>query len=194
VRIGIVADIHEAVEPLARALSEFRRCGVDQVVNLGDVCDTLGLGLGRVGEVVALLRECGATGVWGNHDFGACFDVPDEVRRRTPSDVLDFMATMQPQLVVGGCRFSHVEPWLDPYKIEDLWYYEGPPTERSLFMGHMHCWLVMTPERRISWGGEQPLALKPGERHLVAVAAVLDGWCALYDTEDDVLTPIRCGD
>jgi hypothetical protein len=205
VRIGIVADIHEAVEPLARALAEFRRRGVDQVVNLGDACDTLSLG--KTGEVVALLRDCGAVGVWGNHDFGACYDVPDEVRRRTPPDVLEYLATMQPHLVLGGCRFTHNETWLDPHKMEDLWYYEGLPDtpekaarsfaaapERRLFIGHLHQWLAMTPAGRVDWNGERPLTLELGQRYLIAIAAVLDGWCALYDSASTVFTPIRCAE
>ena len=35
--------------------------------------------------------------------------------------------TLQPHLEIGGCLFTHVEPWLDPHKVEDLWYFDGPP-------------------------------------------------------------------
>jgi hypothetical protein len=164
------------------------------------------LGRGRIGEVAALLRECSAVGVWGNHDFGACYDVSEEVRRLTPPNVLEYMATMQPQLVVGGCRFSHVEPWLNAHNIEDLWYYEGPPdtpekvrrsfnavSERCMFIGHFHQWRVMTADGQVPWEGAEPLRLQPGLRHLVVVAPVFEGWCGLYDTEDSLLTPIPCG-
>lgn len=68
-RIGILADIHEAIELLQRALAKFRHCGVDLVFSLGDACDTFSP-VGRAGEVVALLREAGAVGVWSNHDVG----------------------------------------------------------------------------------------------------------------------------
>ena len=37
--IGLVTDIHDHVEPLARALDLFRRRGVDQVITLGDSCE-----------------------------------------------------------------------------------------------------------------------------------------------------------
>jgi len=204
VRIGILADIHEAIEPLRRALVEFRRMGVDQVVSLGDACDTCGT-VGRAGETVALLREARAVGVWGNHDFGLCGDVPSELRQRAAPGVLDFMASMQPHLVLEGCRFSHVEPWLDACQIENLWYFDGLPDtaekagrsfaavpERHLFVGHMHCWLVITPTGRVDWIGETPLALRREPRYLVAVAAVVDGWCAIYDTAPEELTPVRC--
>jgi tetratricopeptide (TPR) repeat protein len=36
--MGLLADIHEAVEPLREALALFRRRGVERVVHLGDIC------------------------------------------------------------------------------------------------------------------------------------------------------------
>jgi hypothetical protein len=205
-RIGIVADVHETIEPLRRALAEFRSRGAELVVSLGDACDTFSP-VGRAGEVVALLREARAVGVWGNHDIGLCVDVPEKIRRRAGPAVLEYMAGMRPQLVVEGCRFSHVEPWLDARKVEDLWYFDGPPDtpekaarsfaavpERHLFVGHFHRWLVMTPSGRVDWNGEGPVRLADGTRYLVVVAPVLSGWCALFDTAESRLTPVRCAD
>ena len=203
-RLGIVADIHEAVEPLQRALTEFHRRGVDQVVSLGDACDTFSR-VGRSGEVVALLREAHAVGVWGNHDFGLSYDVSERLRQETPPDVLEYMATMQPHLVINGCRFSHVEPWLDACKIENLWYFDGPPDtpekaarswtavpESRLFIGHFHRWLVMTAGGRVAWDGQGTLALAAEVRQLIVVAPVFQGWCAVYDTSDALLTAVSC--
>ncbi len=203
-RIGIVADIHEAIESLQQALYEFRIHQVDMVVSLGDACDTFGPA-GRSAEVAALLRNAGAVGVWGNHDLGLCCDVSDEIHRVAAPELLDYMSSMQPQLVVAGCRFSHVEPWLDARRLEDLWYFDGLPDtservgrnfaavpEQTLFVGHLHCWLVMTAAGRVAWNGESPLILQPGTRHLVVVAAVVNGWCAIFDTSESRLTPIRC--
>ena len=183
-RIGIVADIHDAVEALQCALAEFRSRQVDLVISLGDAGDTFSPA-GRAGEVVALLEGAGAVGVWGNHDVGLCFDVPERLRREAGPQVLAYMAGMQPQLVVAGCRFSHVEPWLDARRVEHLWYFDGPPDtpekvarsfaavpERHLFVGHFHRWLVMTPLGRIEWNGEAPLALGGESRYLVVVAPV----------------------
>lgn len=203
-RLGIVTDIHEAVEPLKRALLEFRSRQVDQVISLGDACDIFS-SAGRAREVVALLREAGAVGVWGNHDVGLCVDVSDRIRTEAGADVIAYMSGMQPQLVVAGCRFSHVEPWLDARRVEDLWYFDGPPDtsekaarsfavvpESFLFVGHFHRWLVMTASGRVDWNGETPLKLDQGTRHLIVVAPVVSGWCAIFDTEEAILTPIRC--
>jgi hypothetical protein len=203
-RIGIVADIHEAIESLQQALNEFHARQVDMVVSLGDACDTFGPA-GRSTEVAALLRNAGAVGVWGNHDIGLCRDVSDEIRCVAAPEFLEYMGGMQPQLVIADCRFSHVEPWLDARRLDDLWYFDGPPDtpekagrsfdavpEQYLFVGHMHRWLAMTPTGRLDWCGEAPLAMQPDTRHLVVVAAVVNGWCAIFDTAESRLTPIRC--
>jgi hypothetical protein len=204
-RIGIVTDIHEAIVPLKRALEEFRRRSVDQVVSLGDACDSFSR-VGRAAEVVALLRATGAVGVWGNHDFGLARDVPQIIREGAAPEVLEYMGTMEPYLAIEDCRFSHVEPWLDANKAENLWYYDGPPDsadkaarsfaavpQRCLFMGHLHRWLVMTPAGQVPWAGTEPLELSPNTRYLIVVGPVTHGCCAIYDTASSRLTPIACG-
>jgi hypothetical protein len=42
-----------------------------------------------------------------------------------------FVGGLQPRMEIDGCLFAHVEPWLDPEKIEDLWYLEGLPGNSS---------------------------------------------------------------
>jgi hypothetical protein len=205
VRLGLVADIHEAVEPLGRALAEFRARGVDQVVCLGDACDTFAV-VSRPDETAALLRGAGAVGVWGNHDVALCLGVDERARRRAAPATLEYLETFRPQLELAGCRFSHVDPWLDPHKVDDLWYLGGAPDtpekaarsfaavpERVLFVGHFHRWLVMTPAGRVPWNGEGPLELAAPERYLVVLAPVVGGWCAVYDAEASRLTPVWCG-
>jgi predicted phosphodiesterase len=205
-RIRILADIHEHVGELRRALAVLKEHGADRLVVLGDVCgmDT------SLEESVEILDEAGAIGVWGNHDFGLCRDNPrPEDRRRFGERVLTFMGRLQPRLEVEGCLFTHVEPWLDPEKIEDLWYFDGPPEtpeqvarifaaahNRVMFVGHYHRWLLVTPEGIQPWGGDGPIVLEAGNRHLVAINAVCQGKCALFETERGLLTPFdlgRCG-
>jgi predicted phosphodiesterase len=168
-RIGILADIHEHVGELRRALAVLKEHGADRLVVLGDVCEMST----RLEETVAILDEAGAIGVWGNHDFGLCRDNPrPEDRRRFGARVLDFMGRLQPRLEVEGCLFTHVEPWLDPETVEDLWYFDGPPEtpeqvarifaaarNRVMFTGHYHRWLLVTPEGIQSWAGDRPIVL-----------------------------------
>lgn len=202
-RIGILADIHDDEGRLAAALTQMRRHRTDRIVVLGDTLNCMGDA--DVAIVVDLLREADAIGVWGNHDFGLCQNVNEAVQRRFAPAVLDFMGRLQPYLRLEGCHFSHVEPWLDPWDLVQLWYFDGLPDtpekaarsfaaapDRFLFVGHFHRWLLMTPNGQVQWFGTEPLRLDTWQRCLVAVAPVCDGHCAVLDTDRMELAPLRC--
>jgi predicted phosphodiesterase len=201
-RLGILADIHEQTRQLRRAIAVLQEHGVDRFVVLGDVFE---MGK-RIEETVGRLQEVGAVGVWGNHDIGLCFDPDEKACERYSAAVLRFMGALQPRLEIDGCLFTHVEPWLDPHKVEDFWYFDGPPDSpeklaksfaavphRVLFIGHMHRWLLGTPDGLLPWRGENPVRLGGPTRYLVVVHAVWDGRCALFDTETNELTPLGEG-
>ena len=196
-----MSDIHDDVTHLRGALAELASLAVDQVVVLGDTLTCSGPT--HAEEVVRLLVATEAIGVWGNHDMGLCRDVSDDVRDIYDLSVLTFMSTLRPQLDFGGCFFSHVDPWLDPRDITQLWYFGGSPDtpekaarsfaavpHRFLFLGHFHQWLLMTPSCRIAWDGTEPILLGGFERCLIVVAPVFNGHCAVFDTERAQLTPL----
>lgn len=203
-RLGLVTDIHNHAAELARALELFRERGVEQVVTIGDTLDAFAGG-GGAAEVAALLQECGAIGVWGNHDFTFCREVPERVRVRHPQMVLDVMARMQPRLVIGDCHFSHKESSVDPHDVSQLWDLSEPRLDliqRSQlafaavanqwqFVGHYHRWWAATPAGAVSWSGNDPLRFESAQRYFVVVAAVCDGWCGVLDTERCYLEPLR---
>ena len=201
-KLGLLADVHEAVEPLSEALRTFRQEGVDQVLVLGDVFETGA----RIRETCRLLADAGAIGVYGNHDFGLCVDPTADVRARYAGVVQEFMATLGPRLEFAGCLLTHVEPWLDPNRIEDLWYFGGIPQTPAQFQrifqavphalvlgGHMHQWLLVTPDRLEPWQGDCPLQLAPDRRYFVVVDALCNGSFAILDTDSRRLTPLHAG-
>jgi hypothetical protein len=202
-RIGILADIHEHVGELRRALTALKDHGADLLVFLGDVC---GMHTG-LEEAVELLDDAGVIGVWGNHDFGLCGANPTEGDRLRYSDrLLGFMGRLRPRLEVEGCLFTHVEPWLDPEKVEDLWFFDGPPEtpervarifaavpNRLMFVGHYHRWLLVSPEGIRPWSGGGPIVLEASSHYLVTVHAVFCGKCALFDTGTNELVPLDVG-
>ena len=163
-KLGIITDVHEAIEHLTDALATFEQIGVDQIVVLGDV-----LLLGEAGsQVCELLADKNVVGVWGNHDFGFCGDPEAAVQKGFSQVAVDFLTSLRPRLEINGYHFSHVEPWLDPNDIVDLWYFEGPPDTNEkvarifssvpnqvMFAGHYHRWLLVTPEgmsrRNVFW-------------------------------------------
>ena len=198
--LGLLADIHEAVEPLREALGLFERHGVEEVVVLGDICRMHR----RLEETVALLHQARAVGVWGNHDFGLCREVTDDVRQRFSSAILDYTTTLGATYVREDCLFTHVEPWLDTNDITQLWYFEPSPqtpaefarsfnavSQRVLFSGHVHRWTLATPEGIVEWTGKTPIRLEPPGRYFVTIGAVVAGHAAIFDTITGDLIPLR---
>lgn len=197
-KLGLVTDIHEQVAPLRIALEHFARDRVDKIVVIGDVF-MLGEDLD---ETCRLLAGANAIGVWGNHDFGICSDPSSEQRAAYSPTTMAFLTSLRPRLEVEGCYFSHVEPWLDPENVADLWYFDGPPDEhekldrifravpnRVMFGGHYHKWLLVTPEGVRDWSGGESIRLSPQERYYVVIGALCDGWYAIYDTDSRELEP-----
>lgn len=199
-RIGILADIHEDAPKLALALQRFREEGVHQVVVLGDVVFQMGRYLH---QTIALLAEAGAVGVWGNHDLGLCHEPDERFKKRYAGPVFDFMQNLHPRLELEGCLFTHGLPYYDA--TDPVVYYLGERPETTeglamsfaaasqpvLFVGHFHRWLVASPRSRLAWCGTEPIRLRLDERYLVVVAAVCDGWCAVFDTDSREMAPFH---
>ena len=196
-KLGLITDVHEDIEHLQVALNCFRKANVDRIVMIGDVVAMTH----RLEETCRLLAEADAGGVWGNHDFGLCVDPNVELRSRYSSIVINYMTSLRPRIEIDGCLFMHVEPWLDPESLADLWYFEGPLSvhgnlsrifdavpHRIMFAGHYHQWLLATPEGICDWNGDAPIRLTDG-RYFVVVGAVCEGRYATFDTETFELCP-----
>ena len=196
-RLGLLADIHEDVGHLRHALARFREENVDQIIVLGDIVLTSR----KLEETCALLAKAAVVGVWGNHDYGLSYNPSDALRQQYRGTVLDVMTSFKPRIQMCGCLFTHVEPWLNPTCLQDLWYYEGPPdtpeklrrifdstSAHTMFGGHLHRWLAATPEGITDWDGQAPIQLN-GDRYYVVVGAVCQGRYAIFDTETLELVP-----
>lgn len=197
-RLGLLADIHEEIELLDRAVARLRAAGVDRFLLLGDLFETGK----RLEALVEHLEPLDAIGVWGNHDFGLCREVTAWVKERFSPRVLDYFARLRPRIELDGYLFQHVEPHLDPEKIEDLWGLEAdepydPARDfaatgfRAAFLGHRHRWSAVDPEGPLDWDGRTPLLLDPGRRHVVIIHAVQQGYCACLDTTRGEVAPFR---
>ncbi len=198
-RIGILSDIHEAVELLEVAIERLSREGVDRFVVLGDVFETGP----RMDETVRLLESVGAFGVYGNHDFGLCVDPSGYVLDRFSRPTLAYMGTLLPRMELDGCFFAHREPWLDCSELTQIWHVdeEELPAEaiaksfdavphRMILIGHFHRWQAFIRQGPLPWEGPGPLVLPRQSPALVVVAAVCDGHAAILETRTRVLTPV----
>jgi predicted phosphodiesterase len=201
-RIGILADIHEDIQALKKAVDALQTEPVERLAVLGD----LFYAGERIEETVDILAEAGAVGVWGNHDLGLCHEPTPRLLARYPARVFDFLKTLRTRLEMDGCLFCHGLPHWDPTDPEAYYLSDWPESAAGLagsfaasscrvtFVGHFHRWLTATPEGVDSWDGCEPVFLSLARRHLVAVAAVCDGWCAIYDSVSGRLSPCRIAD
>ncbi len=198
-KLGILSDIHEAVEMLERALARFDREGVDRVLVLGDVFETGP----RMDETVALLDRAGAFGVYGNHDYGLCVEPTAYIRDRFSAPVLDYMARLRPRIEVEGSLFAHREPWLDAADLFQIWHVDEEPLtseliarsfdavpHRSIFVGHFHCWRAFDRSGPLPWLGDAPFVFPEDRSTLMIVHAVCEGYTATLDTATRQLNPI----
>ena len=160
----------------------------------------------RMQETCELLSDAEVIGVWGNHDLGLCVDPSVALREKHGDLVINFMSSLQPRLEICGCLFQHVEPWLNPNDILDLWYFEGVPDtpekvarvfqavpNRIAFAGHYHRWLMVTPDGVTDWAGENAIQLTEPGRFFVVIGALCYGRYAIFDTESFELVPREIG-
>lgn len=198
-RIGVLADIHGHIENLQKAIARLSAEGVDKFVVLGDLI----VNTTNARETVALLQECGAVGVWGNHELGLCADLDEELRVAYTPPVIEYFSTLHSQFECGDMLFSHTMP--DQDATDPLTYYLGPSPDdqealkacfaafphRLMLVGHFHCWFAASDQGRLDWRGELPLPLDRERRYFFIVDAVMKGCAAIIDDELDQLTPVR---
>lgn len=200
--IGILADIHEHVGHLKSALTALRARRVDRIVMLGDVIETGA----HIDQTVKLLRDAGATGVWGNHDLGLSHEPEPRVVKRFSANVRDYFAALTAKLEIDDLLFSHGLPTWDPtdpaaYYLSAKPWMEGALkpvfdayAQSVIFVGHHHCWFAADQTGAIAWAEGEVMTLNLARRYLIVVHAVMDGWCATFDTSSRVLTPLRIGE
>ena len=202
-RYGLVTDIHSYAAQLAAALQLLQSQGVEQIVSIGDAFDAF-RPRGETESVAEQLESCRAVGVWGNHDFGLSCNISDALRQRYPARMLEYTAGLQPRLTLDDCHFSHKEAPVDPHDLAQLWGSEESPFDlpdrarrafahniaRWQFVGHYHQWWAGTADGPVDWHGERVLHLPPDQRWFIVVAAVCDGYCALFDSDRAELHPL----
>ena len=198
-KLGLISDVHEHVDNLRECLHRLQGEGVDQIVMLGDVYE-----LGhRIRPTCELLAQANVAGVWGNHDLGLCVNPTAEMHQNYGNVVIEYMTSLKARMVIEDCYFAHIEPWLNPDQLEDLWFFEGMPEtaerreqifaaqpQRVFFAGHYHRWLLVSPDRTEAWDGSAPICLKEG-RHFVVLNTLIRGSFATYDTVTGWLIPRR---
>ncbi len=204
-KIGLITDVHNDVVRLRNALEIFSLRGVDQILTIGDTFDPMKEPDGIL-EIAQLLSDRKVIGVWGNHDYCFCREIPECYIARYPSAMFDYLKTIGPRIELGEMHFSHREVYVDPFDPIQLWDLTGEEIDnldrakralreysyRLQFVGHYHSWMAFDPTGQLDWNGNRKLQFKQNQRYFVVVAALRDGWCAVLDTNEQSLEPIEC--
>jgi predicted phosphodiesterase len=108
VKLAILSDIHANLEALEATLQQISSQAVDRILHLGDLVGYNS----NPAECIALLRQCSAFCIAGNHDQATCGQITTDgfssagaravtwTRRRLSADDLGFLAGLPLQLSV----------------------------------------------------------------------------------------------
>lgn len=109
-RLAIISDVHSNLEALRATLDDISMQEADRILCLGDI---VGYNTDPA-ECIALLQECGAVCVAGNHDRAVCGQIPTDdfgfvgsrailwTRRQLDPGALSFLAGLPLKTKIGN--------------------------------------------------------------------------------------------
>jgi predicted phosphodiesterase len=203
-RIGLLSDNHGRLRVLKRAIGALRRRGADQLIHLGDFCDSLHRR--DPAAIVRVLKENGVLAVMGNNDYivEKRLALKNGRDREVSAGVRAYLGDLPVRIVNGDLCFAHslpfdsirslYEPVDDGTTVKAAEIFSRTE-HRILFCGHSHLSVLFRfsgdrlsreplPDRR-------PLELDPSERFIIVVGALELGCCALYDRQKGVYETVR---
>ncbi len=207
-KYAILSDVHANLDALKGVLADAARCGVQQVVSLGDV---VGYGL-LPAETLRLLRTAATLALAGNHDdavagrmnpesfIGLAGDAVERHRKALARDDLAWLKSLPHTATIESAVLAHG----DLTSPADFLYIDTAEraaenfsaTKASLvFVGHTHVPMIhLTGQSgRIYALDAEDFMLEDGKRYIVNVGSVgypreTNGACyssyAIYDTDE----------
>lgn len=121
-----------------------------------------------IAEIAQLLSDRKAIGVWGNHDYSFCREIPECYIARYPAAMFDYLKTIRPSIELGEMHFSHREVFVDPFDPIQLWDLTGEEIDnleraqralredshRLQFVGHYHSWMAFDQTGQLDLNGD----------------------------------------
>lgn len=189
-----MADSHSDLAALRAACLALGQRGAERVVHLGDICDSLQIGV--LEACVRFLRENEILSVKGNNDFL----VENLLRHQRGAERLRntglerFLRDLPVTMVWGDVCFAHSLPFdslrafyepIDVGSADRAREVFQATSHRILFCGHSHSPVAFRWNRgrvkREAVPEDEPILLDPGERYIFVIGSVAEGECALYD-------------
>jgi len=196
-RLGLLSDSHGNFPATEKAINILIDQGCEQIIHLGDFCDTNRRD--RLEEIVRLFQEREVIAVKGNNDYLIELALCNSVGEKNVDQerIYEFLKDVPMKLVMDDICFAHSFPFdylrafYEPIDVgsterASLLFQQMP--YRILFCGHSHTpvyFCLSHPDevyRQLATPGEK-LLLKPSSRYIFVVGSAEKGECAVFDAE-----------
>jgi predicted phosphodiesterase len=196
-RVGLISDSHGNLEATAKALDVLLSQGCDQVIHLGDFCDTNRRE--HIQDICRLLMQSEVATVKGNNDYLIELSLSYLTGKEYNDTrwLYEFLKEVPLNMVVNDICFAHSFPFnylrafyepIDVGSSERALLLFGQMPHRILFCGHSHSpvfFHLSAPNRvdRKEAPLRKKLSLDPSDRYIFIVGSADDGECAVFDAE-----------
>lgn len=194
-RLGLISDSHGNFPATEKAVNILIDRGCEQLIHLGDFCDTNCRD--RLEDIVRLFQQRGVIAVKGNNDYlielalanGSVAGCSDQGR------LYEFIKGIPMKVVMDDICFAHSFPFdtlrsfyepIDVGSTERAFFLFRQMPHRILFCGHSHTPVYFRLSdsegvlREVAPPGGK-LLLDPATRYIVIVGSSAEGECAIFD-------------
>ncbi len=196
-RVGLLSDSHGNLEATEKAIDVLTNQGCDQLVHLGDFCDTNRRE--HIQDICRLLMQREVATVKGNNDYLIELSLSYLTGKEYNDTkwLYEFLKEVPLTRAVSDICFAHSFPFnylrafyepIDVGSTERASMLFGQMSHRILFCGHSHtpAFFQLSASNRID-RNEVPLGKKlfldPQDRYIFIVGSADDGECAVFDAE-----------
>lgn len=204
-RLGLISDSHGNFPATEKAINILMDQGCDQVIHLGDFCDTNRRD--RLEDIVRLFQKRGVIAVKGNNDYLIELALSNVAAESYSNQgwMYEFLKKVPMKMVMDDVCFAHSFPFdylrafYEPIDVGSteraiLLFQQMP--HRILFCGHSHApvyFCLSGPDsvlRKVLPPGEK-LLLNPTSRYIFIVGSADEGECAVFDAEASTYEQIK---
>jgi putative phosphoesterase len=196
-RLGLLSDSHGNLEATEKAIDILMNQDCDQVIHLGDFCDTNRRE--HTKDICRLFLQRKVIAVKGNNDFLIELSLSNLTGKEYTDQrwIYEFLKEVPLNIVVNDICFAHSFPFnylrafyepIDVGSSERASLLFGQMSHRILFCGHSHTpafFHLRAPnqvDREVA-PLRQKLSLDPADRYIFIVGSADDGECAVFDAE-----------
>jgi putative phosphoesterase len=196
-RLGLLSDSHGNLEATEKAIDILMSQGCDQLIHLGDFCDTNRRD--HTQDICRLFLQREIIAVKGNNDFLIELSLSNLTGKEYTDQrwIYEFLKEVPLNIIVNDICFAHSFPFnylrafyepIDVGSTERASLLFGQMPHRILFCGHSHTPAFFhlrapSPVDRKVAPLRTKLSIDSASRYIFIVGSADDGECAVFDAE-----------